>query len=67
MNQKDTAKVRSVQRKAEVCNNTTSYRVALVSMNPRTNRLEAHGDKGINNLSLEIETRYWLYHQVKMV
>ena len=49
MNQKDTAKVRSVQRKAEVCNNTTSYRVALVSMNPRTNRLEAHGDKGICN------------------
>ena len=49
MNHKDTAKVRSVQRKAEVCNNTTSYRVALVSMNPKTNRLKAHGDKGICN------------------
>ena len=49
MNQRDTTKLRGVQKRAEVCNNTTGYRIALVAINPITNRVETNGDKGICN------------------
>ena len=49
MNQKDTTKLRGVQKRAEVCNNTTGYRIALVAINPITNKVETSGDKGICN------------------
>ena len=45
MNQKDTKKLRGVQKRAEVCNYTTGYRIALVAINPITNRVETSGDK----------------------
>ena len=67
MNQKDTTKLRGVQKRAEVCNNTTGYRIALVAMNPITNRVETSGDKGICNFITKIETRYWLYPQMMMI
>ena len=47
MNQKDTTKLRGVQKRADVCNNTTGYRIALIAINPITNKVETTGDKGV--------------------
>ena len=65
MNQKDTRKLRGVQKRADVCNNTTGYRIALIAINPITNKVKTTGDKGVCDFITR--NRYWLYPQMMMI